>query len=285
MRISISIGRSRPTLRVLDRVPASVVIGGFLLLAVLLIVAAGPLFVTGSALTMSNDTLMPPDSLHPLGTDDLGRDLLGRLVEGGRVSLAVGLFSAVLGTSLGMSIGMIAGFFGGAIDEALMRITEGFQVLPRLIVAIVVVALFGSSLLHVVIVIGCLSWPTTARIIRARVLVIRNEEFIAAAQLSGASWLRILVKQVAPNILPYFLVSSSLQVASAILSESFLSFLGLGDPDRASWGLLLHQGQLFMEQAWWLTTFPGIALAVTILALNLIGDGLGAALNMRRLGH
>jgi peptide/nickel transport system permease protein len=134
--------------------------------------------------------------------------------------------------------------------------------------------MIGSGLTNEVLVIGLLSWPGTARVIRGRVQVIRHEEFIAAAEMSGASWLRVLVRHVAPNVMSFLLVSASLQVASAIMSESFLSFLGLGDPAHPSWGLLLQQGQLFLEEAWWLTTFPGIALAMTILGLNLLGDGL-----------
>ena len=136
------------------------------------------------------------------------------------------------------------------------------------------VSLIGSGLANEVLVIGLLSWPVTARVIRGRVQVIRHEEFIAAAEMSGASWLRVLTRHVAPNVFSFLLVSASLQVASAIMSESFLSFLGLGDPTHPSWGLLLQQGQLFLNDAWWLTTFPGIALAMTILGLNLLGDGL-----------
>ena len=228
-------------------------------------------------MALSSDTLLEPAWAHPMGTDDLGRDELARVLYGGRASLVIGLFSALLSVILGMTIGMVAGFFGGAIDETLMRITEAFQILPKLLVAVVVVSLIGSGLTNEVLVIGLLSWPATARVIRGRVQVIRHEEFIAAAEMSGASWLRVLVRHVAPNVVSFLLVSASLQVASAIMSESFLSFLGLGDPAHPSWGLLLQQGQLFLSDAWWLTTFPGIALAMTILGLNLLGDGVSGS--------
>jgi peptide/nickel transport system permease protein len=254
---------------------------GALGVAFVVIVGTGtlfaPLFTPFDPLALSPDTLRAPGWAHPFGTDDLGRDVLARVLYGGRVSLSVGLFSAVLSVVLGMTIGMIAGFFGGALDEVLMRITEAFQILPKLLVAVVVVSLIGSGLTNEILVIGLLSWPATARVIRGRVQVIRHEEFIAAAEMSGASWVRVLARHVTPNVMSFLLVSAALQVASAIMAESFLSFLGLGDPAHPSWGLLLQQGQLFLQQAWWLTTFPGIALAMTILGLNLMGDGLGGS--------
>ena len=201
------------------------------------------------------------------------RDVFARVLYGGRISLVIGLFSALLSVCFGMTIGMTAGFFGGAIDETLMRITEVFRILPKVLVAVVVVSLIGGGLGNEILVIGSLSWPATARVIRGRVQIIRGEEFIAAAAMSGATRARIVWRHVMPNVLAYFLVSTSLQIASAIMSELFLSFLGLGDPAHPSWGLLLQQGQLFLRQAWWMTTFPGIALALTVLGLNLLGDG------------
>jgi peptide/nickel transport system permease protein len=250
------------------------VVGAALVLVVVLGVVFAPLFTTVDPMALSSDILLDPSWAHPFGTDDLGRDTFARVLYGGRASLVIGLFSAAISVVVGMTVGMLAGFFGGAFDEVLMRITEAFQILPKLLVAVVVVALLGSGLANEVLVIGLLSWPGTARVIRGRVQVIRHEEFIAAAEMSGASWLRVLVRHVAPNVLSFLLVSASLQVASAIMSESFLSFLGLGDPAHPSWGLLLQQGQLFLSEAWWLTTFPGMALAMTILGLNLLGDGL-----------
>jgi peptide/nickel transport system permease protein len=268
-------GRLLAGLLALRHQPASTILGALFVA----IVAAGtllaPLFTAADPMGLSAETLLVPQWRHPFGTDDLGRDVLARVLYGGRVSLEIGLFSAVLSVGLGMIVGAVAGFFGGVLDECLMRFTEAFQIVPKLLVAVVVVSLIGSGLANEILVIGLLSWPATARVIRGRVLVIRHEEYIAAAEMSGASWLRLLVRHVTPNVLSLLVVSASLQVASAIMAESFLSFLGLGDPAHPSWGLLLQQGQLFLRQAWWLTTFPGIALAMTILGLNLLGDGLG----------
>ena len=257
----------------LRRAPTAGVVGALFVTIVVVGTVLAPLFTPYDPLALGTGTLLPPSLAHPLGTDDLGRDGLARVLYGGRVSLSIGLFSAAISIIVGMTVGMVAGFFGGAIDEVLMRITEAFQILPKLLVAVVVVSLIGSGLTNEILVIGLLSWPATARVIRGRVQVIRHEEFIAAAEMSGASWLRVLVRHVTPNVLPLLTVSATLQVASAIMSESFLSFLGLGDPAHPSWGLLLQQGQLFLRQAWWLTTFPGLALAITILGLNLLGDG------------
>jgi peptide/nickel transport system permease protein len=258
---------------VASKIPAAAAFG----VLFLTVIAAGtlfaPVFTSADPLALGTATLRPPSWMHEMGTDDLGRDVFARVLYGGRISLLIGLFSALLSVCFGMTIGMTAGFFGGALDETLMRITEVFQILPKVLVAVVVVSLIGGSLTNEILVIGLLSWPATARIIRGRAQVIRGEEFIAAAAMSGASGPRIIARHVLPNVMPYFLVSTSLQIASAILSESFLSFLGLGDPAHPSWGLLLQQGQLYLQQAWWLTAFPGIALAMTVLGLNLLGDG------------
>ncbi|MBV9826471.1 MAG: ABC transporter permease [Alphaproteobacteria bacterium] len=261
----------------------SLAVGCVLIAFVLAGVLLAPWLTGAKPLALGPDTLQAPGWAHPMGTDDLGRDVYARVLYGGRVSLMIGVVSAAVGVALGTTIGLIAGFVGGATDEALMRFTEAFQILPRLLVTIVVVALLGGGIGKVIMVIGFLSWPATARVIRSRALVLRSEEFMAAAVLSGASWLRRIVRHALPNVWGYLLVSASLQVASAVLSEAFLSFLGLGDPDRPSWGFLLQQGQLFLQQAWWLTAFPGLALAMIILGLNLLGDGL--ATNAARRGR
>ena len=267
---------ARPASFRLPRPSASMAVGLALTGIVVLGAVFAPWITPADPLALGPDILAPPNWAHPMGTDDLGRDLLARVLYGGRVSLGVGLFSAVLSVVLGVGIGMAAGFFGGLLDEALMRVTEVFQVLPKLLAAVVVVSLVGSSLTNEVLVIGLLSWPATARVIRGRVQILRTQDFVSAARLAGASSARILWRNLLPNVAAFVLVSTSLQIASAIVSESFLSFLGLGDSSRPSWGLLLQQGQLYLQQAPWLTTLPGVALAMTVLGMNLLGDGLGA---------
>jgi peptide/nickel transport system permease protein len=258
--------------------PISAKIGGALLALVLLGVVFAPLITSADPMALGAKPLVPPGQGGLLGSDDLGRDMLARVLYGGRISLLVGIVSAFIAVVLGLSIGIVAGFFGGAVDESLMRFTEMFQILPRLLVAIVVVTLLGGDVMNVIFVIGILSWPPTARIIRTQVLVIRHEEFIAAAILSGATYWRLISRHVLPNVLPFLLVSASIQVASAILSEAALSFLGLGDPSLPSWGQMLQQSQGYLRQAWWMSAFPGLALAITILGLNLLGDGLSSKL-------
>ncbi len=258
-------------------------LAGFAGAALVVLVALGallaPALTGGDPGHMSSATFAPPALAHPMGTDDLGREVFARVLYGGRVSLTIGLASAAVSVVVGTLVGAIAGFFGGAIDEALMRTTELFQVIPRFLLAIVVVSLFGNGGVNLVLVIGLLSWPATARILRAQFLVLRQEEFVLAARMSGAGPARIILRHALPNVAPYLLVSVTLQTGSAILVESFLSFLGLGDPALPSWGLLLQQAQIYLRSAWWMATFPGLALSATILGLNLLSDGVEGWLN------
>src|SRR5947209_2670259 len=235
----------------------------------LLAALCAPLLSGADPMALSAQILRAPGFAHPMGTDDLGRDVLASVLHGGRISLMVGLFSALIAITIGTAVGMVAGYFEGRTDEILMRITEIFQIIPRFLLAIVVVALLGGGIVKVIVVIGILSWVGTARVVRAQLLVLRREAFLLAATLGGASAWRIMTRQILPNVVPFVIVSGSLQTGGAILTESFLSFLGLGDPSHPSWGLLLQQAQLYLQQAWWMSTFPGIALSMTILGLNL----------------
>jgi peptide/nickel transport system permease protein len=243
-------------------------------------------FLTGAdPMSLSAQTLRSPTLAHLMGTDDLGRDVFARVLYGGRISFMVGLFSALIAITIGTAVGLIAGYFEGRTDEILMRITEIFQIIPRFLLAIVVVALLGGGIVKIIVIIGILGWVGTARVVRAQLLVLRREEFVLAATLGGASSLRIITRHILPNVVPFIIISASLQTGGAILTESFLSFLGLGDPSRPSWGLLLQQAQLHLQQAWWMSTSPGIALSVTILGLNLIGDGLASKFGARRIAR
>jgi peptide/nickel transport system permease protein len=274
-------------LRSRRRFPANLSLSiGLVLVAIPCIASLlAPLLTGADPMALGSDILRPPGWVYPMGTDDLGRNEFARVLYGGRISLMVGLFSALIAVSVGTLIGTVAGYFGGRIDELLMRITEVFQIIPRFLLAIVVVALLGGGQVKIILIIGLLSWPGTARVIRSQLLVLRGEEFVLAATMSGASASRIIVRHILPNIVPFIIISGSLQTAAGVLVESYLSFLGLGDPSHPSWGLLLQQAQLYLQQAWWMSAFPGTFLSVTILGLNLMGDGLASRFGARAVSR
>jgi peptide/nickel transport system permease protein len=226
-----------------------------------------------------------PDAIHRMGTDDLGRDILSGVLWGARVSIAVGLLAALTSTGIGVIVGAAAGYYGRWLDELLMRLTEFFLVIPRFFLVLVMVALFGNSLWHVILVIGVLSWPVTARLIRVEFLSLREKEFIEASRAIGASDARIILRHILPNAVAPIVVSGSLQIARAILMEAGLSFLGLGDPNQVSWGVMLYNAQRFLRRAWWTAAFPGLAIFGIVMGFNLVGDGLNDALNPRQKGR
>lgn len=257
---------------------------GLMILAIVLICAvAAPFLFPRSPWSMVQRPFLPPFAMDglPLGTDALGRDVLSGLFHGARVSLLVGLVSTVVALSIGIPIGALAGYFGGFVDDALMRFTEFFQTIPSFALAIVLLAIFQPSLGYVILAIAIVSWPPVTRLVRGEVMSLRNREFVEAATLSGQSNLRIILRQVLPNALPPIIVLASLMVATAILLESSLSFLGLGDPNVMSWGYMIGAARTVLRTAWWLSFIPGIAIVLTVLALNLIGEGLNDALNPR----
>jgi len=230
---------------------------------------------------ISDDVMLAPSFAHPLGTDDLGRDVLTNIIYGIRVSLTVGLLAALGASFLGSVLGALAGYYGGALDLCVMRISEIFQVIPTFILAAVIVALSGPGLPQIIIVIVILSWPQTARLMRSEVLRIRGLEYVDAVRCLGISEHRILLAEVVPNAIAPALAVCTLIVGQAILLEASLSFFGLSSPDIVSWGQMLNSGQRFLFNAWWLSFFPGLAIFVTVLAFNLIGDAVGFALNPR----
>ena len=215
----------------------------------------------------------------PLGTDMLGRDLAAGLIHGARVSLLIGLVSTFIALVIGIGIGAFAGYLGGLADDLLMRLTEIFQTIPSLIFAIVLVAIMGPSIQSIVIAISVVSWPPVARLVRAEFLSLRRREFVEASRVLGLPGWRIMLQDILPNAMAPVIVTATLMVATAILMESGLSFLGLGDPDMISWGYQIGAARTMLRTAWWMSFFPGVAIIITVLCLNLLGEGLSDALN------
>jgi len=259
------------------------VIGLAILLLVVLVAIIGPMVFPQSPWRMVNRPFLAPFAVGglPLGTDAVGRDVMIGLIHGARVSLMVGLVSTAVALLIGVPIGAMAGYFGGWVDDALMRFTEFFQTIPSFALAIVLLAIFQPSLFFIILTIAIVSWPPVARLVRGEVLSLRTREYVEAAILSGQTNLQIILRQILPNALPPIIVLASLMVATAILLESSLSFLGLGDPNVMSWGYMIGAARTVLRTAWWLSFIPGIAILLTVLALNLIGEGLNDALNPR----
>ncbi|AWI85685.1 ABC transporter permease [Alloyangia pacifica] len=256
-------------------------VGVVLLLAVIGIAIFAPLIFAHTPWQMVQRPFLTPFTMDglPLGTDTLGRDVASQLAYGARVSLLVGLVSTLVALLIGVPLGALAGFYGNWVDEGAMRFTEFFQTIPNFALAIVLVAIFEPTLASITIAIAIVSWPPVARLVRAEVMSVRKREFVDAARLAGLSRPRILLTQVLPNTVSPIIVMASLMVATAILLESSLSFLGLGDPNAMSWGYMIGAARTVIRSAWWLSFFPGIAIVITVLALNLIGEGLNDALN------
>ena len=259
------------------------VIGLVILFIAIFIAILGPTFFPNSPWRMVQRPFLPPFT-NPavwLGTDALGRDVFAGIIYGARVSLLVGLVSTLVALIVGVPLGAVAGYFGGRVDDALMRFTEFFQTIPSFALAIVLVAILQPSIYSIVASIGIVSWPPVARLVRAEVLSLRTREYVQAAIVTGQSNNWIIWREILPNALSPVIVLASLMVATAILLESSLSFLGLGDPNLISWGYMVGAGRTVIRQAWWITVFPGVAILISVLGLNLIGEGLNDALNPR----
>ena len=252
------------------------------LVLVLLVAAGAPLLFPGSPWDMAGAPFMPPGEMGMwLGSDSLGRDVAAGIAHGARISLMVGAVSTMAALSVGVTLGAVAGYFGGLVDDLVMRFTEFFQTIPSFVLAILLVAIFTPSITSVVAAIAIVSWPPVARVVRAEFLSLRAREFVQAAEVLGKSRLAIVLGDILPNALSPIIVLASLMVATAILLESALSFLGLGDPNLMTWGFLIGSGRSVIRIAWWMSVFPGLAIFVTVLSLNLVGEGLSDALNPR----
>jgi len=241
----------------------------------------GPYLYPVDPFDMVGRPFQTPFGEHPLGTDVSGRDILAGLLHGASVSLSVGLISTVVATLLGVTFGATAGYYGGWLDEVLMRITDFFLTIPSFVLAVVLVAIFSPTVTSVTLAIAIVSWPSVARLMRGEFINQRSREYVQACHAIGMSDWKIIFVHILPNALPPVVVVSSLMVATAILTESGLSFLGLSDPNVVSWGYMIGVARSSLRTAWWMVAIPGLTIVVTVLAINLVGEGITDALNPR----
>ncbi len=260
------------------------VMGAVLLLMVSLVAIFAPWVATHDPLDQDlGSRLLPPSKEHFFGTDTLGRDLFSRVVYGARVSLIVGPIAAAISLTLGLIVGCTSGYFGGRVDLVLQRVVDVVMCIPSFFLILAIVAMFGSSMVMTMVVIGLVHWTSPARLIRGEFLRVRQLEFAEAARALGVSDMKIMWRHLLPNIIAPVIVQTTLFVAAAILIEAGLSYLGLGtQPPQPSWGNILTLGGRVLHRAWWVATFPGAMIFVTIMALNLLGDGLRDALDPRQ---
>ncbi|HEX6596749.1 MAG TPA: ABC transporter permease [Acidimicrobiales bacterium] len=275
------LSQRRLALRRFVRHPAGMI--GLVLTAVLVAIGllAGRLS-PGDPFAFAGTPLQGPTAQHRFGTDNLGRDLVDAIIHGLHTSAVVVLWVVLIATALGLLIGAIAGYRGGFVDDVLMRFTELFQTIPRFFLVLLVLALFGSSFKNMILVLGLTSWPLLARVVRAEALSIRERQFVEAARSLGATNLRILTRHVLPNVVPAAVVVIALLASRIILLEASLSFLGLGDANVMSLGFLVSNAQRFIRVAWWMSVFPGATLAIAVVAVNLLADGLNDSITPNR---
>ena len=246
---------------------------GLVLLALLLAIAVlAPWLSPFDPFALTGGPLSPPSLAHPMGTDALGRDVFSGIVRGSRASLLIAIAVSVLTFACGTCIGLIGGYCGGLVDDLLTRVTEVLQVVPRLLLVIVAVAMLGPGVDRLVLTLGLTSWASLARVVRAEVLTLGHADFVIAARASGASLARILLRNLLPNIMPTAIVLMGLLVGQVLLLEASLGFLGLGDASVISWGLMASRAHEFARVAWWLPLFPGLAISVAVLTASLLAD-------------
>lgn len=267
----------------------SALAGGIMLLIIVLTSIFFPFFYRVDPLEQNLLARFTPlafqeggSSVYPLGTDNLGRDILARLLYGSRVSLIVGFLAVIVAMVVGIVLGMISGYYGGRLDSFIMRIADIFMAYPFMLLTISVIAVLGSSIFNLILVLGLSDWVTYARTIRGSVLSLKKKEFVEASLAIGTRHGLIIVRHILPNVISPLLILGTLRVANIIIWESGLSFLGMGvPPPMPTWGRMLAEGRIYIADAWWLVTLPGLAIMVTILSINLLGDGLRDALDPR----
>lgn len=259
---------------------------GLVMLGCLLVVAAfTPVIAPFQPTALGDDLMQAPSAVHWFGTDHLGRDVFSGVVWGVRVSLLVGVTAAGISGIVGTILGAIAGYVGGIVDEAISKLIDIFLMIPAFFLVILVVAMWGNSLLYLMVIIGLTNWPANARLMRAQALSLKQRTFTRAAVALGDSRWRILLRHVMPHGLFPIIANTTLQVAAAVLTEASLSFIGLGDPNVVSWGKMIFDGRSVMQLAWWSTVFPGLAIVFTVMAFYFVGDGLNVALNPKLHGR
>jgi peptide/nickel transport system permease protein len=255
------------------------------LLALVVSAIFAPIVAPHDPLAQSSDLLEPPSRDHLIGTDELGRDILSRVIYGARISLTVGLVAVAIAAVAGTLIGLVAGFIGGIVDSIAMRAVDVLLAFPGIILAILIMATLGPSLINVMIAVGISAIPWYARTVRAATLVVKETDYILATRAAGATSTRIMFRHVLPNVVTPVIVLATIGIAGAILAISGLSFIGLGaQPPSPEWGSMLSQARLYLQRAWWITTFPGVAIMLSVLSINIIGDALRDALDPRLRG-
>ena len=260
----------------------SAVLGQFIIILILFMAATASFFYPDDPFRLVGKPLSAPlANGFLLGSDSLGRDVAAGIAHGAKTSLLIGLIATIAAVFIGIIFGVLAGYYGGRTDDLLMRITEIFQTIPSFVFAILLVAIMKPSIESIIIAITVVSWPAVARLVRGEVKGLKNREFVQACHTLGMGDFRIMIREILPNCLSPIIVIGSLMVATAILIESGLAFLGLGDPNIMSWGFQIGAGRTLLRSAWWVCTFPGIAILITVLAINLVGEGLNDAFNPR----
>ncbi|MBB6637899.1 ABC transporter permease [Cohnella thailandensis] len=254
-------------------------IGTFLIALLVMVALLAPLLATHDPYVLGDELTAPPGAEHLLGTDGLGRDVYSMLVYGARTSLLIGVVAAVISGVIGTLLGGIAGFYRGSVDRTLTEVNNIFLIMPTFFLILLVVAMFGSSMLNVMLIIGLTSWVGNARLMRAQAMSLRERTFVLGAVAIGESKRQILFKHIIPNGIFPIVANTTMNISGAILTEASLSFLGLGDPNVISWGQIVFNGRSYLTSGWWISTFSGLTIVVTVLAFYMIGDGLNRVLS------
>lgn len=260
-------------------------IGITILIILILVAILSPFIATNDPYFLNDDLTARPSAKYIFGTDGLGRDVFSMVIWGARTSLKVGIIVALISSVIGTLIGGIAGYLGGKTDKIISEIINIFLMLPTFFLILIIIAIYGSSLTNIIVVMALTSWTGTARLMRSQAISLRERTFIKSAQTIGEGNIRILFKHIIPNGIFPIIADSTMAISSAILSEAGLSFLGLGDPNVISWGQIIANGKVYLPRSWWICTFPGLAIVCTVLSFYLIGEGMNRVLNPKLSGR